>query len=299
MLATITPASTHIDETLATLRYACQARSIVNRARVNENPHDRLIRELRLEVERLKALRQDFERNSLSSSSIILVNDSNNEELGELRTKLTETENKLYEAQRRWEERFLESRENQMKELAEAERCKAELESRVRILKTADNNVSLSPYRTNFLDELEGVLKEEVGSLCESDILDNMKNWCLKNGLICTFTSDSLIIKDPINKKQAILLLNKVDLRGFENISDFVNNLTWIDIKKQSKKLSKYEIMTSMNQIYQTLATLQPSENENDLNLLFAQVNKCLQKFETALLSNIKGSSQKTVTFNM
>jgi hypothetical protein len=44
MLATISPANIHLDETLATLRYAGQARTIVNRVRVNEGPRDRLIR---------------------------------------------------------------------------------------------------------------------------------------------------------------------------------------------------------------------------------------------------------------
>lgn len=298
MLATITPASTHLDETLSTLRYACQARSIVNRARVNENPHDRLIRELTLEVERLKALRQDYERNSLSSSSVIFV-DSNNEELEELRTKLTDTEEKLHKAHKSWEERFMETKQIQMRELAEAEKYKAELESKVRVLKTAEKNVSLSPYRTNFLDQLEGVLQEDAINPCENDILDSIKNWCFKNGFICIFSSDSLTIKDPENKRQTFLQLNKLSLQGFENISDFINSLSWFDIRKPAKKLSKSEIMTSMNQIYQTLATLQPSESDNNLNLLFAKVNKSLQNFETALLNSAKSSSQKTVTFNM
>lgn len=299
MLATISPASTHLDETLATLRYACQARSIVNRARVNENPHDRLIRELKLEVERLKALRQDYERNSVSSSSILLINDSNNEELEGLRNKLLETETRLREAQTSWEKRFMESKKTQLKELAEAEKYKVELESRVRVLKTADSNVKLSPYRTNFLEELEGVLTEGVEELCESDVLENIKNWCSQNGLICTFDADSLIIKDPCNMKQAILLTSKLDLKGFENISDLVNSLTWTDIKKPAKKISKLEIMTSMNQIYQALGNLQPADSDNNLNLLFAKVNKSLQNFETALLNGVKNGGQKSVTFNM
>lgn len=299
MLATISPASTHLDETLATLRYACQARSIINRARVNENPHDRLIRELRLEVERLRALRQDYERTSLSSSSIIVINDSNNDELGELRNKLTETEKRLEQAQTSWEQRFMESQETQLKELAEAEKYKAELESRVRVLKTADSNVKLSPYRTNFLEELEGVLTNDVQELCESDILVHIKNWCSKNGLICTFDSESLIIKDPCNMRQAILLLNKLNLEGFENVSDFLGSLTWTEIKKPGRKFTKLEVMTSMNQIYQALSNLQPADSDNHLNLLLAKVNKSLQNFETALLNSVKSSGQKSVTFNM
>lgn len=100
MLATISPSGDHLDETLATLRYACQARSIVNRARVNETQHDRMLRELKLEVERLRALRQSYERTSLSSS---LVDDGS--QLEELRAKLADSEERLREAQRNWEQR--------------------------------------------------------------------------------------------------------------------------------------------------------------------------------------------------
>ena len=48
MLATISPSSVHVDETLSTLRYARQARTIVNSARVNEDAKARLIRGLRV-----------------------------------------------------------------------------------------------------------------------------------------------------------------------------------------------------------------------------------------------------------
>ena len=44
MLATIGPADIYVEETLSTLRYANQARSIINMARVNEDANARLIR---------------------------------------------------------------------------------------------------------------------------------------------------------------------------------------------------------------------------------------------------------------
>ena len=44
MLATISPSSRHSEETLSTLRYARQARNIINKVRVNEDPKARLIR---------------------------------------------------------------------------------------------------------------------------------------------------------------------------------------------------------------------------------------------------------------
>ncbi|XP_062548510.1 kinesin-like protein KIF14 [Armigeres subalbatus] len=118
MLATISPAVTHLDETLATLRYACQARSIVNRVKVNEDPHDRIIRELRAEVERLQVLRQDYERQKRMSANqqqqhqprkIIIETSVDDSEVEALRQQLTETEQELAKAQKSWRERLMEA----------------------------------------------------------------------------------------------------------------------------------------------------------------------------------------------
>lgn len=111
MLATISPANIHIDETLATLRYACQARTIVNRVKVNEDPHDRQIRELRAEVERLQVLQQDYERQKRHSVTapprkIIIETSVDESEVEALRQQLTETEQELVQAQRSWRDRL-------------------------------------------------------------------------------------------------------------------------------------------------------------------------------------------------
>ena len=54
MIAALSPASVNYEETLSTLRYAWQVKSIKNEARINENPQEKLIRELREENEKLK-----------------------------------------------------------------------------------------------------------------------------------------------------------------------------------------------------------------------------------------------------
>ncbi|CBZ50020.1 putative kinesin motor domain cointaining protein [Neospora caninum Liverpool] len=56
MLCALSPASNNYDETLSTLRYADRAKQVKNFAVVNEDPTLRLIRELREENEKLKAL---------------------------------------------------------------------------------------------------------------------------------------------------------------------------------------------------------------------------------------------------
>lgn len=125
MLATISPASLHLDETLATLRYACQARSIVNRVKVNEDPNDRQIRELRAEVERLQALQQDYERQKIHAvqappRKIIFetIDGPDETEKETLRQRLRETEDELIKAQKSWRERLKEAenlRRNEMR----------------------------------------------------------------------------------------------------------------------------------------------------------------------------------------
>ncbi|ESO93536.1 hypothetical protein LOTGIDRAFT_118976 [Lottia gigantea] len=56
MIATISPADVNYSETLSTLRYANRAKNIINRPTINEDANVRLIRELREEIARLKAL---------------------------------------------------------------------------------------------------------------------------------------------------------------------------------------------------------------------------------------------------
>jgi hypothetical protein len=56
MIAALSPASVNYEETLSTLRYANQVKAIKNDAKINESAHDKLIRELREENERLKQM---------------------------------------------------------------------------------------------------------------------------------------------------------------------------------------------------------------------------------------------------
>ena len=56
MIAAISPADINYAESLSTLRYADQMKAIKTKAVINENATDKLIRELRAEIERLKKL---------------------------------------------------------------------------------------------------------------------------------------------------------------------------------------------------------------------------------------------------
>merc|ERR1712187_828649 len=56
MICALSPASSNYEETLSTLRYADRAKKIKNNAVINENPQEKLVRELKEENDNLKKL---------------------------------------------------------------------------------------------------------------------------------------------------------------------------------------------------------------------------------------------------
>ena len=69
MIATISPAKCHLEETLSTLRYAATARRIVNYVHINEDPKTKKIRELMEIISDLKARqRQESEPKMVAES---------------------------------------------------------------------------------------------------------------------------------------------------------------------------------------------------------------------------------------
>uniref|UniRef100_A0A8C8MF05 Kinesin-like protein n=1 Tax=Oncorhynchus tshawytscha TaxID=74940 RepID=A0A8C8MF05_ONCTS len=69
MCANIGPADYNYDETISTLRYANRAKNIKNKARINEDPKDALLRQFQKEIEDLKKKLQEGEEISGSEGS--------------------------------------------------------------------------------------------------------------------------------------------------------------------------------------------------------------------------------------
>ncbi|XP_017559311.1 kinesin-like protein KIF3A isoform X1 [Pygocentrus nattereri] len=69
MCANIGPADYNYDETISTLRYANRAKNIKNKARINEDPKDALLRQFQKEIEELKRKLEEGEEISGSDGS--------------------------------------------------------------------------------------------------------------------------------------------------------------------------------------------------------------------------------------
>ncbi|KAK0179304.1 hypothetical protein PV327_005068 [Microctonus hyperodae] len=121
MLATVSPSSLHLEETLATLRYACQARSIINRVRINEDPHDKLIRELKAEVLKLRGAREGYERQL--GPRRLLDSAETTKDKREVQRKQREID-RLKEQLRKTEEQLSLNQKSRAEKLQVAEMCK-------------------------------------------------------------------------------------------------------------------------------------------------------------------------------
>ncbi|XP_074164818.1 kinesin-like protein KIF14 isoform X1 [Sminthopsis crassicaudata] len=117
MIATISPAASSIEETLSTLRYAKQAGLIINIAKVNEDVNAKLIRELKAEIEKLKATQRstrniDPERYRRCQ-----------QEITSLRMKLHQQEKEIAEMHRAWREKLEQAEKRKLQETKELQKA--------------------------------------------------------------------------------------------------------------------------------------------------------------------------------
>nr|XP_002736584.1 PREDICTED: kinesin-like protein KIF14-like [Saccoglossus kowalevskii] len=116
MIATIGPSNRHFEETMSTLRYAKQARTIVNIAKINEDPSARLIRELRAEIEKLKGQ---------TNGGTVSENDylASLGEIASLKERLQDSELAMAEATKTWKDKLAQSERSKIEESRELERA--------------------------------------------------------------------------------------------------------------------------------------------------------------------------------
>uniref|UniRef100_A0A673ZIF0 Kinesin-like protein KIF14 n=1 Tax=Salmo trutta TaxID=8032 RepID=A0A673ZIF0_SALTR len=117
MIATLSPAGSNVEESLSTLRYAKQARMIINVAKVNEDTNAKLIRELKAEVEKLRAAQMSSQ--GIEPETINLFQ----QEILALKSKLTQQEREMAEAHRAWREKLEQAEKRKREETKELQKA--------------------------------------------------------------------------------------------------------------------------------------------------------------------------------
>ncbi|XP_073505051.1 uncharacterized protein [Phyllobates terribilis] len=134
MLATISPASINYQETLSTLKYADNAKCIVNKPRVNEDLNARTIAELAKEV---KALREQLQQ-------------AESKHKEDLQARLNESETLLRELKLSWEEKLQKTEISALERQKQLQRLGIMVEhSGIRVDEAKCYLINLSVHSTN------------------------------------------------------------------------------------------------------------------------------------------------------
>uniref|UniRef100_A0A8C3R1H0 Kinesin-like protein KIF14 n=1 Tax=Cyanoderma ruficeps TaxID=181631 RepID=A0A8C3R1H0_9PASS len=117
MIATVSPAAGSTEETLSTLRYAKQACSIINIAKVNEDVNVKLIRELKAEIEKLRAAQKSALNTDREKYRRYL------QEITSLRVELHQQERNMTEMQRAWKEKLEQAEKRKLEDIKELQKA--------------------------------------------------------------------------------------------------------------------------------------------------------------------------------
>ncbi|NXH40303.1 KIF14 protein, partial [Dicaeum eximium] len=116
MIGTVSPAASSTEETLSTLRYAKQACSIINIAKVNEDVNVKLIRELKAEIEKLRAAQKSALNTDREKYRHYL------QEITSLRVELHQQERNMAEMQRAWKEKLEQAEKRKLEDIKELQK---------------------------------------------------------------------------------------------------------------------------------------------------------------------------------
>jgi kinesin family protein 1 len=232
MIAAISPADINFGETLSTLRYADRAKQIKNKAVVNEDPNEKLIRELKDEITRLRdkvvdtgvatapppseGLREKEKQELLKQ-----VEAEKEAELALLREKLEASERLLVDSQKTWAEKLRET--DEVTKRREAQLAVMGLDTRMDASARAEKARSV-PHLVN-LNEDPGLNESLQYFLEEGDTRFGRRDADIKQDVIIGgvgVMKEHCIVE---NQNDAILLYAK-DANGAEPPLCYVNGNT-------------------------------------------------------------------------
>lgn len=229
MIATVSPSDMHYNESLSTLRYAYNAKQIINTVKVNEDPNDKLIRVLRDEIETLR--------------SQLLVKGSdgttNAGELKQLREELLQREELMKEKDKSWEQKLDES--NRLKKQVE-ETYKHEI----------------SQKQAEWSKKLEAMNNERMAMMQEMDLM--------KSAMGDTQLQQQKSLEDELAKKQAEFENKQRDFEKGRIVDTAVSLQEYYEKKLESLR-QQYEDKLK-NQAMEDISSLKETNNrlKEDLN---------------------------------
>jgi hypothetical protein len=122
MICAIRPGAKYFDESVNTLKYADRAKQIKNVAVVNENPQDKMIRELKAENARLK---KELEAAGGPAQTVSVKDEEAEKQMRIMKEQLEANQREMEEMNKSWEDKVAEQKARQEEE----DRLRAEEEA--------------------------------------------------------------------------------------------------------------------------------------------------------------------------
>ncbi|XP_077308853.1 kinesin-like protein KIF14 isoform X2 [Lithobates pipiens] len=203
MIATISPAVSNIEETMSTLRYAKQACLIINIAKVNEDMNAKLIRELKYEIDKLKAAQLSVK--SLNSEKYQHCQ----QEITHLKLKLSQQEKEMSELHRIWKERLEHAEQRKKEETQELQKAGItfKMDNRLPNLVNLNEDPQLSEMLLYMIKEG----KTTVGKYCKGSSHDIQLSGALIAEDHCVITNiDNLVRIIPAGEAKTYVNGNEI-----------------------------------------------------------------------------------------
>ncbi|XP_055763504.1 kinesin-like protein KIF16B isoform X8 [Salvelinus fontinalis] len=259
MIATISPADVNYGETLSTLRYANRAKNIINKPTINEDCNVKLIRELRAEIARLKALLVQGNQIALLDSPTALS----------MEEKLQQNEARVLELTKEWTNKWNET-QNILKEETLALRKEGigvVLDSELPHLIGIDDDLLSTGIILYHLKEGRTNVGRDDASTVQDIVLHGLdleSEHCMfanqtgtvtlvpLNGAQCSVNGVQVTEASPLNQG-AVILLGRTNMFRFNHPKEAAK----LREKRKSGLLSSFSLsMTDLNKSCENLSTV-------------------------------------------
>ncbi|XP_023869610.1 kinesin-like protein KIF16B isoform X7 [Salvelinus sp. IW2-2015] len=259
MIATVSPADVNYGETLSTLRYANRAKNIINKPTINEDCNVKLIRELRAEIARLKALLVQGNQIALLDSPTALS----------MEEKLQQNEARVLELTKEWTNKWNET-QNILKEETLALRKEGigvVLDSELPHLIGIDDDLLSTGIILYHLKEGRTNVGRDDASTVQDIVLHGLdleSEHCMfanqtgtvtlvpLNGAQCSVNGVQVTEASPLNQG-AVILLGRTNMFRFNHPKEAAK----LREKRKSGLLSSFSLsMTDLNKSCENLSTV-------------------------------------------
>jgi len=245
MLATISPSSLNYSETLGTLRYALNAKHIINKVAVNQDTNDKLVSVLKTEIETLK----------MQLKLQAKTPTQNYEQLAE---ELAQRETLMREREKTWEQRLEES--INMNKLIRSE-----------LAQQVDKNEKIEQLKIYYdakLQEIKAEYEDKYNSL-------HTREKALALEEIEKLKQNNIQLKESLNKNQCDL---QIQMRQFINDRSLLTK----QIQQLQSKVHNIEHEDQIKAIESRYINIQQktAEEEEKYNTLQQNIKELNERFE-------------------